>query len=201
MTPRGEHFLTAETRRAAAPAPFGPIFNRSWFSLQAVRSAGCVESSFAYFVATIWSGARPRSTHCSSVAKASKKFGARPAVTVIHAGNHEQSRIALASLVEMQYGEDHDQLSALGPIRGAGNERRSSRAPSTSAFRGLSSSRAAATQRPYDPKQRLPRYYALIRSSSRPTKRNNRTTRTALATILIHLNQPWKISATSPPSR
>src|SRR5882672_6675846 len=59
---------------------------------------------------------------------------------------------------------------------------------------------AAALLRPYDPKQgRLPRYDALIRSSRRPTKRSNRTTRTALAIIQIHLNQPWKISVTSPP--
>ena len=47
----------------------------------------------------------------------------------------------------------------------------------------------------------VPRYYAWIRSSRRSTKRNNRMTRTALATIQIHLNQPSNISVTSPPSR
>ena len=47
----------------------------------------------------------------------------------------------------------------------------------------------------------VPRYYAWIRSSRPSTKRNNRMTRTALATIQIHLNQPSKISVTSPPSR
>jgi hypothetical protein len=33
-------------------------------------------------------------------------------------------------------------------------------------------------------------YYVLIRSSRRSTKRNNNTTRPALASIQIHLNQP-----------
>jgi Double zinc ribbon len=54
----------------------------------------------------------------------------------------------------------------------------------------------------YGPHQgRLHGYYILIRSSRRSTMRNNSTTRPALATIQIHLNHPWKISATSPPSR
>ncbi len=51
------------------------------------------------------------------------------------------------------------------------------------ALRGLPLSEVVATLRQYGS-------YVLIRSSRRSTRRNNSTTRPALATIQIHLNQP-----------